>query len=171
MRFELKGKSIVIIGMAGVGKSTSGRLLSKSLRFGFIDLDDYIEEKRRETLQQIIDSEGEGAFLQIEKRAMYEICLNDKVIAPGGSIIYHSDLMDYLKSKSSLVYLYDTFENIETRITGAASRGIVGLKEKTLKQIYDEREPLYRTYADVVICCQGKSGGTINDEILKYLET
>lgn len=167
----MKSESIILIGMAGVGKSTIGRSLAKALGFDFIDLDDYIAEKEGRTLQEIIDAEGEEAFLQIEKRRVHEIDLARRVVAPGGSIIYHSDLMEYLKKRSTLVYLEDSFENIAGKLTDASARGIVGLKNKSLRQIYDERRPLYLKYTDITLNCQGKSRGQIVREIVhRYLD-
>jgi len=164
----MKTESIVLIGMAGVGKSTIGTSLAKSLGFGFIDVDAYIFSKDGKTIQQIIDDEGEEALLQLEKRRMYEIDLSRMVAAPGGSIIYHSDLMEYLRQNSILVYLDDSFENIEEKLTGGLDRGIVGLKSKSLRQIYEERKPLYSRYADITINCQDKSQDQIVSEILHY---
>lgn len=167
----MKSESIILIGMAGVGKSTVGRSLAQALGFDFIDLDDYIAEKEGRTLQEIIDAEGEEAFLQIEKRRVHEIDLSRRVVAPGGSIIYHSDLMEYLKQHSTLVYLEDSFENIAGKLADASARGIVGLKNKSLRQIYDERRPLYLKYADITLNCQGKSRGQIVREIRRrYLD-
>ena len=165
--FDMKSESIVLIGMAGVGKSTIGMSLAKALRFSFIDVDEYILEKDGKTIQGIIDEEGEEALLQLEKRRMYEIDLPRKVLAPGGSIIYHADLMEYLKQNSILVYLDDSFENIEEKLIGGLDRGIVGLNSKSLRQIYEEREPLYAKYADITINCQDKSQEQQVKEILR----
>jgi len=164
----MKSESIVLVGMAGVGKSTIGRALSEALGFSFIDVDDYILEKDGKTLQEIIDAEGEQAFLQLEKQRMHEIDLTGKVVAPGGSIIYHPDLMEYLKQHSTLVYLDDSFENIEKRLPSILARGIVGLRNKSLRQIYDERGPLYSRYADITVNCRGKSWDQIVKEILHH---
>ena len=165
--FDMKRESIVLIGMAGVGKSTIGMSLAKALGFSFIDVDEYILEKDGKTIQEIIDEEGEEALLQLEKRRMYEIALPRKVLAPGGSIIYHADLMKYLKQNSILVYLDDSFENIEEKLIGGLDRGIVGLKSKSLRQIYEERRPFYAKYADITINCQDKSPEQQVKEILR----
>ena len=168
----MNSESIVLIGMPGAGKSTIGKSLAKALGFEFIDLDDYIQEKVGKTIQEIIDDEDESVLLQLEKQRMYEIDLTRRVVAPGGSIIYNPDLMEYLKQHSTLVYLDDSFENIERRLTDIAIRGIVGLKNKSLRQIYDERSPLYSRYADITVDCRGKSRGEIAREILHcYLDS
>ena len=153
--------------MAGVGKSTIGRALAKALGFNFIDVDKYILQKEGKTIQEIIDDEGDEALLQIEKRRMYEIDLCCMVAAPGGSIIYHPDLMAYLKRNSTLVYLEDSFNNIARKLTGGMDRGIVGLKSKPLRDIYEERKPLYTKYADIIIDCRGKSQNQIVSEVLR----
>jgi shikimate kinase len=163
----MKSESIVLIGMAGVGKSTIGMALAADLGFDFIDVDDYILQKDGKRIQEIIDSEGEEALLQVEKRRMFEIRLPEMVLAPGGSIIYHPDLMDYLKGNAVLIYLDDSFANIEAKLVGGLDRGIVGLRYKTLRQIYEERRPLYFKYADITIDCRGKEQDEIVTEILK----
>ena len=159
-------ESIVLIGMSGVGKSTVGKLLSEALGFIFIDVDDYMLEKDGKTVQEVIDERGEQAFLRLEKRRMYEIDLKRKVLAPGGSIVYNPDLMEYLRQHSTLVYLYDSLENIEKRVTNASDRGIVGLKNKSIRQIYLERSLLYTKYAEITIDCQDKSAEQIVSEAL-----
>ena len=163
----MKSESIVLIGMAGVGKSTIGMALAADLGFDFIDVDDYILQKDGKRIQEIIDSEGEEALLQVEKRRMFEIQLPRMIVAPGGSIIYHPDLMDYLKGNAVLVYLDDSFKNIEAKLVGGLDRGIVGLRYKTLRQIYEERRPLYFKYADITIDCRRKEQDEIVAEILK----
>lgn len=166
--FGMKDESIVLIGMAGVGKSTIGMSLAKTLGFNFIDVDAYIFEKDGKTIQEIIDGEGEETFRQLEKQRMREVDLPRMVVAPGGSIVYHPDLMEYLKQNSTLVYLDDSFEGIAEKLTGGLNRGIVGLKNKSLRQIYEERRPLYSRYADITINCQDKSQDQIVSEILQY---
>ncbi len=166
---ELKTRKtgIVLIGMAGVGKSTIGTTLAQALAFGFLDVDGYIFQKDGKRIQEIIDSEGEEALLQIEKRRMYEINLPGVVVAPGGSIVYHPDLMNYLKENAVLIYLDDSFANIEAKLVGGLDRGIVGLRYKTLRQIYEERRHLYFKYADITIDCRGKEPDKIAAEILE----
>ena len=163
----MKIESVVLIGMAGVGKSTIGMALAKALGYKFIDVDDYILEKDGRTIQEIIDDEGEETLLQLEKRRMYEIDLPRLVAAPGGSIIYHPDLMEYLQQNSTLVYLDDSFEHIAEKLTGEMDRGIVGLKRKSLRQIYDERASLYAKYADITVDCRGKSQDQLVQEVLR----
>jgi shikimate kinase len=165
----LTKQSIVLIGMAGAGKSTIGASLAAVLSLQFIDLDVFIREKENCTIQEIVDKKGESALLALEEHYMYEVDLKNSVVAPGGSIVYRPALMKYLKNNALLVYLEDSFEDLEKRIKNASSRGIVGLKNKTLRQIFEERKPLYSEYADFTINMQGKSRDQVVNEIAVYI--
>jgi shikimate kinase len=162
----MKSESIILIGMAGVGKSTIGRLLAQKLDFGFTDLDEYIRDRDGKTVQQVIDDGGDEALLFLEKNRLRELDIRRRVVAPGGSVIYHSDLMQEMRQRATIVYLDDSIDNIEKRITNLFTRGIVGLKSKSLRQIYDERRPLYLRYADITVDCQRKTAEQITAEII-----
>jgi shikimate kinase len=156
--------------MAGVGKSTVGLSLAQALGFDFIDLDKLLQDQEGKTIQGIIDDRGEQKLLELEQQAMYEIDLNRKVVSPGGSLIYNPEIMEYLKSSSCLIYLHDTFENINKRLFNSPTRGIVGLKHQTLKEIYEERLPLYSGYADITIDVAGKTKEEVIKEIGRKLK-
>jgi shikimate kinase len=164
-----KNKGIVLIGMAGVGKSTIGRALSRRMGLGFVDLDTYIIGKEGRRLQDIIDERGEGALVGIERARMMEISLDGTVVAPGGSVVYSPGLMRYLKKKAVLVYLDDSFSNIAGRLSNAQRRGIVGLRSKPLRELYRERKPLYSRYADITVNCRGKTKAGIVAEIIQRI--
>jgi shikimate kinase len=103
---------------------------------------------------------------------MLEIDLAQRVVAPGGSIVYHPDLMEFLKQHATIVYLDDSFENIKEHLEGTiASRGIVGLRGKPLIQLYHERKRLYSSYTDITVNCRGKPRQRLLREILgRFLE-
>jgi len=162
--------SIILIGMAGAGKSTVGLALARALGYEFTDLDEYLRAREGKTIQQIIDERGEKALLELEKLAMNELELSRRVVAPGGSVIYIPELMQSLRNSSCLVYLSDAFENIEKRLKNAPTRGIVGLKSKTLREIYCERQPLYARYAELTVGIRGKTKEQVVSEILKHMQ-
>jgi shikimate kinase len=166
----VKKESIVLIGMAGSGKSVTGKALARILGFHFTDLDEYIREKDGLTIQQIIDSRGENYLLQLEASRMSEIDLRHRVVAPGGSIIYQPACMERLKQQSVLVYLNETIENIAGRLKNAQSRGIIGFQTKPLQEIYAERQTLYSRYADITIYPEGRSPEEIAQEIYRQLD-
>jgi shikimate kinase len=156
---------IVLIGMAGVGKSTVGYALSKALKFDFTDLDKYIRIKDGLTVQEILNSHGEEYLLRLEDRRMRELDLHHRVVAPGGSVIYLPDLMEYLKKRAIIVHLECDFPTIAGRLTDVESRGIIGYKHKSLREIYDERKPLYVRHSDITWDTQDKAANVIASEI------
>lgn len=144
-------ESIVLIGMPASGKSTIGRALAAELDYQFTDLDVYIREKEGQSLQSIINSRGEEALMQLEKERMAEIDLYRRVVAPGGSLVYHDDLMQAIRRKAVIVYLNESLVNLEKRLDNAKTRGIIGLSGKSLAEIFAERTPLYTANADIII--------------------
>jgi len=162
----MKNNCIILIGMAGVGKSTVGKILARKLNYRFIDLDEVIAVKWGKSLQEIIDESGEPAFKCIEKECMHEAPFNRTVIAPGGSIIYHDDLKAYLSRRSTLVYLEDTYDSIAQRIGNPADRGIVGLRGKTLRELFAERVDRYADWADILVDCRLRSPDEVAASVL-----
>ncbi|MDA1354402.1 MAG: AAA family ATPase [bacterium] len=144
-------KSILLIGMSGVGKSTIGKALAKSLNWEFVDGDTLIESKEKKQLQTIINEDGLDAFMKIEENTLNSITLENTVIAPGGSIVYYDNLMRKFQENTIIVYLKNNLNNIKKNIHNLESRGIVGLTTNTLEDIFNERQPLYEKYAHIVI--------------------
>lgn len=147
---------ITLIGMAGVGKSTIGKLLASHLGYSFIDVDDLIKQRIGGPLQDYLDKKGDSAFIKVEEDAILDLDLRDKmVISTGGSAIYSEAAMEVLSEKSLIILLDDTFPNIRKRISHPWKRGIVGFREKGIKKLYLERWQLYRKYADIVVDING----------------
>jgi shikimate kinase len=163
-------RGIVLIDMAGVGKSTIGRALAKKLGWDFVDIDVCVTKETGKSLQRIIDELGEAALLELESKTIMKTDLGSRVISPGGSIIYHAAVMDYLNKSAHLIFLDDKFKNIEKRLGNAASRGIIGLKSMTLHAIYLERRPIYARYADFTVDVTGKTEQEIVGEISSVLQ-
>jgi len=138
--------------MAGVGKSVLGKKLAKRLEYKFLDIDEVIKKQIGLELQEIIDKFGEKRVLEIEEEIVLNLgYVNNYIISPGGSIIYSKKAMLFLKKISKIIFLHASFKSIERRLLNINTRGIIGLKEKNLKELYKERNPLYKKYADIVI--------------------
>lgn len=144
--------NITLIGMPGVGKSLIGRELAKRLNYMFVDVDGIIEKANKLILQQIIDKIGDERFLQIEEMTVLELGQIDScVISPGGSVVYSTRAMNFLKNKSTLVYLEASIDSLKNRVIDLSTRRIVGLRDKGLESLFSERVPLYKKYADITI--------------------
>ena len=144
--------NITLIGMAGAGKSTIGRALAHRLNYAFIDVDCLITEKAGMTLQALIDKQGDLSLIKFEEEAILKLEQVDEcIISPGGSVVYSEKAMEHLKKVSKIVFLDAPFKSIVRRIRNRRNRGIVGLRDRSLKELFEERVILYKKYADFSI--------------------
>lgn len=144
-------ENIILVGMPGAGKSTIGVVLAKVLGYDFIDPDLLIQKEKGKFLWQIIDEEGLEGFNAIEEKVNSKIRAAHSVIAPGGSVVYGPAAMEHLKSIGTVVYLDVDLELLEKRVGNLERRGVVKKTGQTIKQLYEERLPLYKKYADIIV--------------------
>ena len=148
-----KKTNIVLIGMSGAGKSTLGVLLAKALAKSFVDTDILIQQKVGKRLQDIIDTEGVESFMKMEEEVVSALDTENTVIATGGSVVYSDRAMSALLRDGVCVYLHVDFEEIAARLSNITTRGIVFKNAHTLREVYEERLPLYKKYADITVTC------------------
>lgn len=148
--------NIVLIGMSGAGKSTLGVLRAKALGMDFVDTDIVIQQNQGTLLQDIIDNDGIEKFLEIEEKVVSALQLNNSIISTGGSVIYSETAMDILGQISQIIYLHVPYEEIKRRLINITTRGIVIRKGSSLKDVYEERVPLYKKYSTMTIDCSNK---------------
>lgn len=156
--------------MPASGKSTVGVLLAKRLGYSFVDADIVIQEKTGKLLKEIIAEQGTDGFLKVEEEVNSELNVERSVIAPGGSVIYGPKAMEHLKEISVVVYLKLSYEDVKMRLGDLKDRGVALKDGMTLKDLYDERIPLYEKYADITIDETGKTAGVIVDELRTMME-
>ncbi len=154
-------KNIILIGMAGCGKSTVGVLLAKTVGYEFIDTDLILQKQESKLLQDIISTNGLDYFKNAEDTALLSVDTTRSVIATGGSAVYCESGMDHLKRNGVCVWLKLPYEEIFRRISNIATRGIAIAPGKTLEDVFYEREPLYKKYADIVVNCPGDPEATV----------
>lgn len=142
--------NIVLIGMPGCGKSTVGVLLAKALGMRFLDTDVVFQAQQSKKLQEMINEIGIDAFLNREEACVCEIECDHTVIATGGSVVYGKKAMQHLHQNGLVVYIRLPYEEIEKRLSNLATRGVTLREGQTLRDLYDERIPLYEAEADVV---------------------
>lgn len=160
--------NIILIGMAGCGKSTVGVLLAKALGMGFLDTDLVIQRREGKKLQEIINGDGLEYFKRAEDAALLSVETDSTVIATGGSAVYYDDAMNHLKAGGKCVWLALPFDVIERRIRNIKTRGIAIAPGKTLRDVFEERQPLYEKYADIRVDCAGSAEDNVA-EIIKAL--
>lgn len=163
-----KISNIILIGMPGVGKSSVGVILAKILGYRFLDCDLVIQEKEGKLLHEIISSEGLDGFIKVENKINASINCEKCIVATGGSAIYGEDAMAHFKEIGTIVYLKSDYETIAERLGDLAARGVAMKEGQTLKDLYEERVPLYEKYADVIVDESGCR--SVRETISKLLE-
>lgn len=155
--------NIILTGMPSCGKSTLGRLLAKELGYAFLDTDDVIIQRNGCPLKDILDNEGLDGFIRREEEAVCSVTAENTVIATGGSVVYSPTAMAHLKSLGRIVYLCLDYKEVERRLGDLHERGVAIAPGKTLRDLFDERTPLYNKYANLVISI--RSGNTVHQSV------
>ena len=145
--------NVVLIGMPGSGKSTLGIVLAKIMTKDFIAADIVIQNQCDKTLQKIIDACGPEGFIEVENQILSKLEADNSIIATGGSAVYSDEAMKHLAEIGSVVYLKISYDQLEHRLSDLQERGVVrkGGSGMSLRELYDERLPLYEQYAGITV--------------------
>lgn len=145
--------NIILIGMPGAGKSTLGIVLAKIMNHDFVDADLVIQQQCDKTLERIIDACGPEGFIEVENQVLIGMTAEHTVIATGGSAVYSDEAMQHLGSIGRVVYLKISYDELRGRLADLSERGVVmkGGRGMSLRELYDERKPLYERYADITV--------------------
>ena len=165
----MRKNNIILIGMPGSGKTTIGTELAEVIGYGYIDSDSVIVAREGKRLHEIIAEVGRESFLDIEAKVNSELCADRCVIATGGSVIYRDHAMQKLKELGTIVYLKLDYEIIQSRLGDLQKRGVALKDGFTLKDLFEERAPLYEKYADVTVQLCGQSIAQSVQEVVKAI--
>ena len=143
-------KNIILIGMMGCGKSTIGKVLSKKIKYNFVDMDSYIEKISKQSIKELFEV-SEDNFRNWESKACEQ--LSEKkglIIACGGGVIKREINMSFLKRNGIVIYLDRNIESILNDID-TRRRPLLANGTEVLYKLKEEREALYIKYSDYII--------------------
>lgn len=161
-----------LIGMPGSGKSCMGKAIASKLKMKLIDSDKLIEKKMGKKLQNLIDEIGVVEFRKIEEQVLLEIDSDeDAILSTGGSAVYSTRAMEYLKTKGKIVYLYCSYETIKERLGDFSKRGIVFKPGQDLMGLYLERTPMYKGFSDITVNCDGRAYPKYQKEAIEKINS
>jgi shikimate kinase len=163
--------NLTLIGMPGAGKSLVGKEVAYRLNLQLIDTDELIRQQTGLTIGENLARLGDELFIQLEEQVVLQLGNFDNcVVSPGGSVIYSPKAMDFLKRRSFFIFLDVPLEVILDRVE--PQRGVVKLRDRTLKDLFNERLPLYEQYADQTIFANRDLCLVVDEivEIIKVLE-
>jgi len=137
---------VSIIGMAGCGKSTVGKLLARYLGWAHLDTDHIIEASYAVRLQCVTDTLAREDFLYVEDECIRSLRLKRTIISTGGSAVYSEGAMEHLRSLGPIVHLDVPLPEILARIARKPERGLVIAPGQTVEDLFAEREALYKRW-------------------------
>ena len=161
----LGGRSIVLIGMMGAGKSSIGRRLAGRLGIPFIDADAEIESAAGMTIPEIFEKHGEPYFRAGEARVIARLLDNGpQVLATGGGSIMDPQTRALIGQKGISIWLKADIDVLLKRTKRRNDRPLV----EKIKDLLPVREPIY-AQADIIIQSRDEPHDTIIDEIMEEL--
>ena len=157
----------------GSGKTTIGRILSKTLNKDFYDSDHVVEEKTGVKVPLIFEYEGEIGFRKREESVLKDLVRhNNIVLATGGGVILSKNNCKLLSNNGHVVYLKSNCEDLVARMTGDQSRPLLkeGNLKETLESLFEFRDPIYSSISDYIIETAGKRAKEISYEIESFIK-
>jgi shikimate kinase len=167
----LGARSIVLVGMMGVGKSTIGRRLAARLRLPFVDADTEIEAAAGMTIPEIFERHGEPYFRDGEARVIARLLEGGPVVlATGGGAFMREETRGRIAAKAVSIWLKADPDVIMRRVRRRADRPLLQTADPdgTVVRLLGEREPIYRN-ADLTISSRDVPHDRIVEECLETL--
>jgi shikimate kinase len=146
------GKSIVLIGMMGAGKSSVGRCLQRRTKLVLLDTDDIVASKFRISIAEIFSHYGEQAFREAETQALRELTtMKQAIIVTGGGIVLREENVDFLRRLGVLVWLDGKEATLFERASQARTRPLLqgDNPREAFAQMIQARLPLYAKVAHI----------------------
>ena len=153
----------------GAGKSTIGKQLANRLSYTFIDTDHYIEEKTGADIPWIFDIEGEAGFRERETNALADIVSQQGVvIATGGGIVIKEENRNLMLNAGTIVYLTASIDQLVERTFKDKKRPLLQVEDpkKRIIELFEQRDPLYRSLAHHIVKTDKLSAKNIVNQIV-----
>lgn len=165
--------TISLVGLPGGGKSTAGRQLARRIGFELIDSDAVIEKRIGCSIRSFFEREGEDSFRTIEEAVIAELAvLPNVVLATGGGAVLREANRRMLHDHTTVVYLRSTPEELFRRLRHDTQRPLLQVADPLakLKDLYRQRDPLYRQTAHFVVETGRPSVANLVNMIVMQLE-
>lgn len=163
---------IVLIGFMGSGKTSVAEMLVKSLSLKSIDMDELIlKSSGFKSINEIFEKKGEKSFRAMELVVARKLAdTDDMVISTGGGVVMSKQTMDLLSKNSVVIYLRLRFDNASKRVSQKKIRPPLFQDINQAKRLFDKREPLYTSCADIIVDTDNKDLNEVLESIIVELK-
>ena len=164
--------NIFLIGPMGAGKSAVGRQLARLLHLDFMDSDNEIEARTGVDIPFIFEKEGEDGFRKRESKAIDDLTRKEGIVlATGGGAVVDPQNRNHLGARGYVIYLYTTVDQQLARTRKGRDRPLLENDDprQILANLMEQRDPLYREIADLVVATDGRKVKAVANEILDKL--
>ena len=171
IRERLAGRSIVLIGMPGCGKSAIGRRLAPRLALPFMDADEEIERAAGKTINDIFEDHGEPYFRAGEIRVIARILnAGPVVLATGGGAFMAQETRDNIRRAGISIWVKAELPVLVRRVSKRNTRPLLAGRdpEKVMKELMEARYPVFAT-ADLIVESRDVPHEVIVGEIITAL--
>ena len=180
MKTDEKGKSILLCGLPGSGKSETGRELASLLDLPFMDLDRLVEENQGKAIVEIFGESGETHFREIEADILEKLLETDDphVIALGGGTIETERAWRAIERSDAITVWLKVKPDVAARRLEENNmvpsrpllKGLSGNKlQKRLSQLFERRRPEYEACL-VYVDANDEGPAKVAASILNYIE-
>lgn len=159
---------VALVGYMGSGKSTVGRMLSRSLGWRLVDLDKEIRRRESSSIPEIFERHGEAHFREVEHEALADaLGSSESVIACGGGAVVDPRNRELLGGAAT-VFLHEDAESLYERTRGKG-RPLAGASFEEFAARYEERMPHYREVAGLRLHVGNRPAKKVAREIERWL--
>lgn len=167
-------KNIVLIGMMGAGKTSTGEILAKYYDKKFIDIDNIIEKDTEKSIIDIFKYSGEQEFRKIESETIRRYAeFEDQIISAGGGAVEDLENIEALQKNGILIYLKASPEELFRRCKKDSGNKRPLLENKNISEVLEslitKREKHY-SMADITIMTDGQQPEEIAEKIIEILK-
>jgi len=170
----LKPTRIFLVGPMGTGKTTIGRQLAQALGLEFEDSDQEIQRRTGVDIPTIFEYEGEDGFRVRERKVIADLVeVENQVLATGGGAVTQPENRRLLPARGFVIYLECSPQQQYDRTYKDKNRPLLQSENpmENLQQLMQERDPLYREVADLVVSTEGRSATAVVKDIVRHIET
>ena len=167
----LRARTITLVGLMGVGKSSVGRRLANALDLPFKDADVEIEAAAGRSIPDIFAEMGEPAFREGERRVITRLLENPPhVLATGGGAFMNDETRALIKERSISVWLKADLDVLVRRVSRKDSRPLLSGKDplEVLTELAEKRYPVY-AQADIMVETGDTAHHVTVDQVIRAL--